>query len=196
MQRIFIMKYGTIDGKLSASHQKKVKISSALLYICQVTNGLCSEARKSHQLFQEQALSHMLQSLMTQCNLSDYEAMKSNLSELTNKSYTSFPHPFCFLFFLYFLLFVYWMCGPPAIFLVVIYHRNLYQACRTELLWFCYSGHSWVVSYQNFVCEFCSKGEVSLKGLFLSSWKKGRHMIKCVCFKDRQWNTLVMLQKE
>lgn len=80
-----------------------MKISSALLYICHVTNGLCSEARKSHQLFQEQALSHMLQSLMTQCNLSDCEAMKSNLSELTNKSTQLLPHPFfpssSFIFF-------------------------------------------------------------------------------------------------
>lgn len=99
-------------------------MSSALLYICQVTNGLCSEARKSHQLFQEQALSHMLKSLMTQCNLSGCEAMKSNLSELTNKSYTAFPHLFFPLFFLYFLLFVYWICKFTCNLSSGIYQRN------------------------------------------------------------------------
>lgn len=50
-----------------------------------------------------------------------------------------------------------------------IYQRMLYQACRTELLRFCYSGSSWMVFYQIFVCEFCSKHDVSLKGLFLCS---------------------------
>lgn len=153
MQRIFIMKWGTIDGKLPASHPKKVKISSALLYICQVTNGLCSEARKSQ--FQEQPLSHILPSLMTQCNLSDCEAMKSNLSELTNKSYTSFTHPFfSSSSFIFFSLFT--DCVPTCNLSRGIYQIKLYQVCGTELLWSCYSGSSWVDSYQTSVCEFYS----------------------------------------
>lgn len=83
------------------------------------------------------------------------------------------PPPILFLFsssFIFFFLFT--ECVPTWNLSSGIYQRRLYTAYRTELLGFCYSGNSWVVSYKIFLCEFCSKHEVSLKGLLLEAKRK------------------------